>query len=82
MGIAFCFFTLPLTTIFAVPFGWLWQQVGTIRLSLCALTGRVCGALIRYGLLMLTFTPTLRWASALRSAVGGAAADLVLGWIM
>ena len=58
MRVVFCFFTLS-AAAFALPFGRLWRRVGPIHQSLCALIGAVCGVLGGYGLLMLTFTPTV-----------------------
>lgn len=82
MSAFFCFFTLPVAAVFALPVGWLWQRFGPLRLSSCAALGAACGVVGGYGFLLLTFVPTLRWGSALWFAAGGAAAGLAVGWVM
>ena len=71
----FAMFASSAAAAFALPFGWVWQRVGPLHPSLCALIGAICGVLGAYALLMLTFAPTVVWESALWFAVGGAAAS-------
>lgn len=82
MSLFFTFFTMPVTAVFALPFGWVWQRFGPIRVGWCALLGAVSGLVGGYGLLLLTFMPTVRWESAIWFGLGGAAAGLAVGSIM
>ena len=82
MSTFFCFFTLPVAAVFALPVGWLWQRFGPIHPLLCALLGAACGLIGGYGTLLLTFVPNVNAVSALWFGAGGAAAGLAAGWIM
>lgn len=82
MSAFFCFFTLPVAAMFALPVGWLGQRFGPIRPLFCTMLGALCGLIGVYGTLLLTFMPTLNASSALWFGVGGAAAGLAFGWIM
>ena len=82
MSLLLMFFTMPLAAVLALPFGWVWQRFGPIRMWWCALLGVVSGLVGGYSLLLLTFMPTVRWESAIWFGLGGAAAGLVVGSIM
>jgi MFS family permease len=82
MSVFFCFFTVPVAAVFALPAGWLWQRFGPIPLWLCVLLGAVCGCVGAYGTLLLTFVPTFNVSAASWFAIGGAAAGLAVGFIM
>lgn len=82
MSLFFTFFTMPVTAVFALPVGWLWQRFGPMPAWLCAAAGATAGMLGGYGLLLLSFVPAVRWESALWFGLGGAAAGLAVGLIM
>ena len=82
MSAFFCFFTLPVAAVFALPVGWLWQRFGPIHPLYCTVLGAACGLAGGYGTLLLTFVPNVNALAALWFGVGGAAAGLAVGWIM
>jgi len=82
MALFFCFFTMPVAAVFALPAGWIWQRFGPFRWWNCALIGALCGVVGGYGFLRMVFVPTLQWPVALWFGLGGAAAGLALGLIM
>jgi hypothetical protein len=82
MAIFFCFFTLPVATVFAFPVLWLWQHFGPIHPLIGIPLGAVCGLVGGYGLLLLTFIPEVNWVTAGGFGVSGAVSGLAVCWIM
>jgi hypothetical protein len=82
MTVFFCFFTLPVATLVALPSHWLWSRYGPIHSLYCAAIGGVIGILTLY--IPLLTTSSLHWkgVATIWFGFGGIAAAVFFGWIV
>lgn len=81
-SLLFCFFTLPISWFFGAPVYWLLRRFNLLRVWVCAVLGGIIGVVSAYGILLLSFVPTVQGVAILWFGLSGAAAGSIVGLLL
>ena len=83
MGVAFCFFTVPVSWTAGLPLYFLFRRFNLLKVWVCAVMGALAGVLSFYGILILPGVHgVVEWRTAVWLGLSGAGAGTVVGLLV